>query len=222
MASEKTRKSIIDATMALAAERPWQSIGLDDIAKEAGIRLATLRGAYDGKAAIMRDFVARTDAKVLASVQAEPEDPARERVFDAVMARLDALAPHKPAIRRLVRAARTDPALALALAQAGMTSQRWMLAAAQVEASGGRALIREHGLALVMARIMRIWLNDDDEGLARTMAALDKELRRGERVLRFTDRLAAMRPRCRGRSSVTPSNGAVKGNGATPPAAETS
>ncbi|HEX2257777.1 MAG TPA: TetR/AcrR family transcriptional regulator, partial [Afifellaceae bacterium] len=49
---------------------------------------------------------------------------------------------------------------------------------------------RAQGLALVWARVMRVWLDDDDPGLARTMAALDRRLREAERnfirISRFT------------------------------------
>jgi hypothetical protein len=36
---------------------------------------------------------------------------------------------------------------------------------------------------IVLANTMETWLDDDDPVLARTMARLDRELRRGERVL---------------------------------------
>ena len=39
------------------------------------------------------------------------------------------------------------------------------------------------GLGLTYASVFRVWLQDDDPGLARTMAALDRRLRRGERAL---------------------------------------
>ena len=44
-------------------------------------------------------------------------------------------------------------------------------------------MFRAQGLALVWARVMRVWLDDEDPGLARTMAALDKRLREAERTV---------------------------------------
>ena len=46
---------------------------------------------------------------------------------------------------------------------------------------------------------MRVWLDDDDPGLARTMAALDKRLREAERAVMRLDRLEqCVLPRRRG------------------------
>ena len=74
----------------------------------------------------------------------------------------------------------------------------WMLAAAGIPATGRRGLLRAQGLALVWARVMRTYLDDDDPGLARTMAALDKRLREAERVamrLDWLDRIVSRRGR---------------------------
>ena len=50
------------------------------------------------------------------------------------------------------------------------------------------------GLASVYASVFRTWLDDDDPGLARTMAALDRRLRRGERTYaRIEDGLDVLR-----------------------------
>lgn len=40
------RKRAVDALMKLAAERPWDQIELPDIATEAGLTLAQLRGLF--------------------------------------------------------------------------------------------------------------------------------------------------------------------------------
>ena len=42
--------------------------------------------------------------------------------------------------------------------------------------------MRVAGLGMIYASVFGIWLEDDDPGLARTMAALDRRLRRGERT----------------------------------------
>ena len=43
--------------------------------------------------------------------------------------------------------------------------------------------LRVAGLGLTYASVFRTWLEDDDAGLARTMAALDRRLRRGQQTL---------------------------------------
>ena len=70
-----------------------------------------------------------------------------------------------------------------------------MLAAAGIDGEGCRGLLRVQGLLAIYARVFPVWLDDDDPGLARTMAALDRRLRRGEAVLRG---MARIREGCEG------------------------
>ena len=56
-----------------------------------------------------------------------------------------------------------------------------MLTAADMDAAGPRGMLRAQGLALLYASVLRTWVDDDDPGQARTMAALDRELARGAR-----------------------------------------
>ena len=200
MATEKQRQRIVEALMALAGERAWDTISLADVAARSDLPLATLRGAYAGRRAILADFVARIDGKLLDEAEkdraddgsigeVDAEQPARDRLLDVVMRRLDLLTPYKPAIRNLARAARRDPGLAACLAGIGLSAQPWTLAAAGIEASSPLGRLRAAGLAVVMARIMPVWLDDDDPGLGRTMAALDRTLARGEAMLKRAEKV---------------------------------
>jgi hypothetical protein len=72
-----------------------------------------------------------------------------------------------------------DPALALVLNGLTVGSMQWMLSAADINAAGPKGVLRGQGLALLYASVLRTWLEDDDPGLARTMAALDRALSRG-------------------------------------------
>ena len=186
--SERAR--IIDAFMALLAEKPVEQIGLAEIAKGAGISLSDLRGAFDSTLAILAAFVKQIDRAVLAGDDADmAEEPPRERLFDVLMRRIELLAPHKAAVRSLMRSAVRNPGLALALQGLGLRSQQWMLTAADIGAAGPRGFLRAQGLALLFASVLRTWVDDDDPGLARTMAALDRALARGQRWSGLLDEL---------------------------------
>ena len=134
------------------------------------------------------------------------EEPPRERLFDVLMRRLEVLAPHRAAIRSLSRSAMCNPGLALALNALAVRSQQWMLTAADIGASGPKGMMRAQGLAMLFATVLRTWVDDDDEGLARTMAALDRALARGQvwsgvldGVCRIPACVARVRPRRRRR-----------------------
>ncbi len=185
------RDRVIDALMTLLAGASFGSVALADIAKTAKVSLAELRGLYAGKAAILADFSRRIDQSVLSGGAAEG-DRARDRLFDVMMRRFDALAPYKPALKRLARSARCDLGLATTMARITRGSQRWMFAAAGLNPRGIQGAIALQGAAVVFAEAMRVWLTDDDPGLARTKAALDKALQRGDRAMRFVGDLNRM------------------------------
>jgi AcrR family transcriptional regulator len=205
MATAKTRTSIVNALMELAAERRFEDVTLEAVAQRAGVTLQALREAYDGRIAILADYAARIDRQVLADRDPDMGGEApRERLFDVLFARLEALGPDKAAIANILDAGRRDPLLGLALNRIGTTSMAWMLTGAGIDALGARGAVRAQGLAFVWARTLRVWLDDDDPGLARTMAELDRRLREAERNYMRLDRVARLFRGRRRRASPTP------------------
>lgn len=197
MASEKQRQKIVEAFAKLAADRDFAAIGLDEIAGEVGLTLAQLRAAYDGKMAILEDFARRIDQEVLAGQDdGMAGEPPGDRLFDVLMRRLDVLTPHKAAVAGLLRSARRDPGFAAAMNGIAIRSQRWMLTAAGLDRGGLMGLARAQALAIAWAQILPVWLEEEDPALPKTMAALDKSLkrlgewgRRAERLEGFLCRL---------------------------------
>jgi AcrR family transcriptional regulator len=191
MASEKTKKAIVEAFMALLGETRFEAIGLGEIAERAGHSLADLRDAYDGKVSILADFVRRTDRAVLEGVEPPvAEESARDRLFDIVMRRFDHLAPHKAALGSLDASVRRDPGLALCINKIALDSARFMLAAAGVGTGGLLGAARAQGYVLMLAKVLPVWRDDTDPDQSRTMAALDRALESAENWSRRSDRLA--------------------------------
>ena len=69
-----------------------------------------------------------------------------------------------------------------------------VLEAAGLRASGPFDLFQAKGLALVYADAFRVWVRDDSPDQARTMAALDRGLRRAEKTVRLLRRIRPLRP----------------------------
>jgi hypothetical protein len=169
------------------------------------VPLAQLRNEFPSPLAILAAHIKSLDRAVLSEDFGDVEDePPRERLFDVLMRRLEILSPHREAVRSLIRSARRNPPLALALNGLAVRSQQWMLTAAGISASGPRGMIRAQGLAALFGRVLRTWIHDEDPGLARTMAALDRALARGQRfagllddLCRLPARLCRLRPRRR-------------------------
>ncbi len=198
------RERIIAAFLGLLANRSFEHIDLTEIAARAGVSLSALREEFSSTLGIYAAHVKAIDRAVLAGGEGDmSEEPARERLFDVLMRRVELLAPHKDAIRSLMRSAQRDPPLAFALNAMAVRSQQWMLNAADIHAAGPRGVLRAQALAVLWARVLRTFVRDDDEGHARTMAALDRELGRGARWVGFLDDLCRLLPGC-GRSRRRP------------------
>jgi AcrR family transcriptional regulator len=190
------REKVVEALLQLLAQTSFQQIGFAALAARADIPLADLRAEFNSTLEVLAAFMRETDRKVLAGVDPElADEPARERLFDVLMRRIETLKPHREAVRSLARSARRDPGLALALNRLSLRSQKWMLAAAGIDSAGMQGDLRAQGLVVVMARTLRVWLDDEDPGLARTMATLDRELASGERMLNFIGDICRLVPR---------------------------
>jgi AcrR family transcriptional regulator len=184
------RDKAVDALMALLAEQPFEDIGLAEVAGRAGLKLSQLRSQFGSTLAIVGAHIKDIDRIVLDGGDADMgEETPRDRLFDVLMRRIEALTPYKDATRSLLRSARRHPGLAFALNAMAARSQRWMLEAAGIGANGPKGALRAQGAAVMFARVLAVWLNDEEEGLDRTMAALDRGLASGERWVGFLDDL---------------------------------
>jgi AcrR family transcriptional regulator len=174
------RNAIVDALLELAGERSWEDITISDIAARANVSLSTFRDYFPSKGAVLAGFSRRIDHIVLDQIGDDMVgEPAKERLFDVLMRRLDALAPYKLGLEAIYDWARRDPLAASALNRVVMNSMRFMLEAAGIDSEGPVGAFKLQGLALAWGRVLRVWFRDNDPGLASTMAALDRELTRG-------------------------------------------
>ena len=174
---------VLDAFLALVADKGYGAVTLRDVAAAAETSLGDLYRLYPDKMALVSAFMARVDAAVLAGTprQADPEETARDRLFDVMMRRYDALKPHRTALRSIVGAARRDPLLAFAVAPATRRSMAAMLEAAGLTSEGFAGAVRQNGLLAIYAAVSRVFDGDDTVDLSKTMAVLDNRLTTAER-----------------------------------------
>ena len=175
---------VIDTALRLAAERRWHELSLAEIAEAAGLPIAKVHAVFPSRNAILAAFSRRIDAAVLAG--AEPDDAegsARDRLFDVLMRRFDALDPTKQAVGNLLYDQVRDPMAALCGALRLRRSMALMLEAAHLSSGGPRGILRIKGLSLVYLSTLRVWLRDDSADKSRTMAELDRRLRTVETLI---------------------------------------
>jgi AcrR family transcriptional regulator len=172
-------RHIVDAALTVAAESGWHRVSLADIAVQAKLPLPEVYAHFPSKIDILEAWFDHLDHAMMAG-EIESEASHRDRLFDVVMRRLDAMTPHKEAVRRLAREGGGDPVTALCGMRRMQRSLALMLEAAGIPTSGLGGLARVEGMGFVYAYTLRAWLRDDSADLSRTMAALDKALRRAE------------------------------------------
>jgi AcrR family transcriptional regulator len=182
MAASRDKKLVAaQALMSLLCEKGWAGISLSDVAGKAGMSLAELRALVPAKEALLPALSAELDRQVLAGLdKADEALPPRDRLFDVLMRRIEALAPYKPAFQRLVDDGMRAPLAGLAIAFSVERAMPWMLEAAGIPSSGLGGRLKSKALAAVYLAAVKAWLKDDSADLGPTMAALDKALARAE------------------------------------------
>jgi AcrR family transcriptional regulator len=211
------RSKALKAALDLAKERSWGDISLPDIARAANLSLADLRREFSCKSDILRAFQAEVDAEVLSRAKpaGETQTP-RDRLFDVVMTRFEAMQPYRPALKRIASHLCCRPGEAVPLIGSSLASQYWMLEAAGDKLEGPGGAVRVSGLAAIYCRVFGVWLEDDTPSMDRTMAALDKRLGRAERMLSSLD--AACGDLCRFASGFLPRGWKREAKREAPPA----
>jgi hypothetical protein len=149
-----------------------------------GVPLAELRRRCPAPSVLLALHGRVVDQQVLEGTVPDTGDTPRERLFDVLMRRIDAMQPHRRGILRLLDEALADPVLALALAPGLPGSMAWMLEAAQIGTNGFAGALRAQGLVAVWLYTVRAWARDATEDLGPTMAALDRALDRAEQAAR--------------------------------------
>jgi AcrR family transcriptional regulator len=175
---------IIDAAVARIAVEGWRRLSLAAIATEADLPVLRVYRCFSSKQAVLGGLFRRIDEAVLANLPAaEADERPRDRLFDLLMRRFDALRPYKPAIEALRHELPGDPLTALGAGARMLRSMRWMLDGADISTGGCRGALAIRLTAAAYLSAMRVWQSDDSPDVARTMAALDARLRRIERWL---------------------------------------
>jgi AcrR family transcriptional regulator len=168
----------------LAAERGWRGLSLGEVAARAGLPLTELVQHFPAKSALLDAYFREIDSHMLAAGP-ELDGPARDRLFEVLMRRFEAMAPRRATLAAIVRAGGGDPvglargairlahSMALALETAGLSS------------SGLGGVVRIKGLAGAYLYAARAFLDDDSADLGATMAALDRALNRIDHLARL-------------------------------------
>jgi AcrR family transcriptional regulator len=173
----------------LIVERGWSGVTMAGLADRAGIDLLGLYEAADTRAKALIGAFSRLDRQVLAAGAADAADTPRDRVFEIMMRRYDALVPWRAALKRLVRELPFDPPSLLAVNFAAERAMARMLEAARLGGDGLAGQIRRRGLLAIHLAVLRVFVDDDTPDLSATMKALDSRLKSIERWAEMLERI---------------------------------
>jgi len=181
------RRKIISAMLDLSARHGWRSVTMKAIAEEASCSGTELQALFPTKQAILNAFLDDVDKNVQAGTKPHeftesPQESPRDRLFDVLMRRFDILQPHKKAIANIVHDMPSDPLACVCGIPRFGKSMAVMLEAAHLSSPGCTGILKTKGLALVYLNTARTWLRDDTPDMSKTMATLDKSLRRADSV----------------------------------------
>lgn len=174
---------LLDAALNVIAGQGWRGATMGEIALRGGVSLADLYALFPSRLHLLAALLARTDRHVLIEPATDTAENTRDRLFDVMMRRFDALQAHRPAYVRLMRELPFDPPAMLALVARMRRAMRWMAEAAGLSTAGPAGFLRTRGLALIYLNSLRIWAFDESPDMARTMAALDRDLRRADALV---------------------------------------
>ncbi|MFO1073151.1 MAG: hypothetical protein U1E17_10865 [Geminicoccaceae bacterium] len=180
---------LLAEAFALLAERGWRGFSPTELARRTDRTLAQVQELLPCRAALLGRLARRVDAQMLDLKAAELDGLSpRERVFELIMRRFDAMAPFKAGLRVLARQAPGDLGL---LGAAACNLRRLSGSLLDAAETGEPALAQAIGrkvLGAIYGRVFQVWLDDDTPDLARTLAELDRRLQQGERLAHLARR----------------------------------
>ena len=180
--STRPAEKAVQALLDLVAERGWRSVSLADVARHGGILLGDLHAEFRTKWDILAHYLDSLDAAQMTGDLPDPQTSVRDSLFEVMMRRFEAMRPHRQAVKAILADAAFDPYLWPGGIKRIMETAALMLEAAGVSTSGIRGRFKVKGVAGLYLSVLRTWLDDDTDGMDRTMAALDRALGRVESV----------------------------------------
>lgn len=192
--------ALIAAAFRIAGDDGWHRVTVAAAATAADLPLAEARARFPSRTTILSRFGEIADQ--LALRDAPSDGSVRDRLFDLLMRRFDALQAQRDGVKAVLRAALADPVLAAFLTCTTKRSMRWMLQTAGVAANGLTGALQVRGLLAVWLWSVRAWERDESADLTATMAALDSALGRAESAA-----MSLFRDRSHGNLSGKPDSG---------------
>jgi ubiquinone biosynthesis protein COQ9 len=174
---------VLSAAMDEIAATGWARLSMEAVAQRAQMNLGDVLLHVPTTSHLLARFADHVDRVALKDVgSVDHTQSVRDRLFDLLMRRFDALQKHRAGVVALMNGIMRQPVEAPMLAARLSRSMMTTLAAAGVSAHGLRGMGQVMGLKAVYLSVLRAWQKDESTDMAKTMAALDRSLGYAERA----------------------------------------
>ncbi len=174
-----SKDQVIHAALEMAQEIGWRNVSLSAVCERAGVSLKDVFQVGSSKTEILEALLDQMRDRTLTELEGTGmEGTIRDRLFDAIMLTLEALDDMKGGIGAIANHLKRDPFTLFQLRPHLLSSMRMILESCGIDSSGVRGAVGIRIVGSVWTSTLFVWLEDDDAGLARTMAHLDRQLRR--------------------------------------------
>tara|TARA_R110002095_G_scaffold66488_6_gene56424 strand:- start:3086 stop:3667 length:582 start_codon:yes stop_codon:yes gene_type:complete len=171
------KKTVAQGILSLLEEKEWQALTLHDVAAHLNISLDELHQFATSKEDLLAVIISYIEEQTLTYIDQAliTENTSKEdRLFDSLFARFEAAAPHKKAIANLRNTFQGTPTLAFNHIPQFIGAVKRLAALSDIHFTGPLGALQLRGFALIYARLIYIWLEDDSPDMAKTMAATNK------------------------------------------------
>ncbi|MGF1474886.1 MAG: hypothetical protein ACFB6S_04905 [Geminicoccaceae bacterium] len=184
VSAEKPPSELLTEAMAMIETDGWIGFSARRLARKTGRPVEEIYDDLPDRAAVLSALGRHADRAMLGIDGDELDEMSvRERLFEMLMRRLDAMKPFRPALLTIAREGRSDPKAATATLCNLDRALGRLMDMADIPVRGPRRVAVGAAIVFGYLRAVRVWLNDDSEDAAKTMAALDKALARLDGML---------------------------------------
>ena len=156
-------------------------VRLTAIAEELDIPLADLYAQYPSVQAILACFADSVDKAMIDQHDNSESASKRERYFDMIMTRFDALQAYREGVKRWITDLKNHPDLWVETLYRMDRSMSLMLDLAK---DSPLFPVKKLGITAIYLTTLHSWLEDESADMSKTMSALDTALGRGEMVVK--------------------------------------
>lgn len=174
---------IAEAALHLIARHGWERLTLEAVARAAKLPAAQVKKSFPDTYALLPGIVRLIDTRMNATLEpADSRASLHDRLFETLMARFDVLQANRRAIANIMDAAKRDPRMIRHLLPAQAKAMRGILNHTGLKPEPLYEFFIIAGLLGIYGSALCVWRLDSSQDMAKTMAALDRMLRRAGTV----------------------------------------